>query len=701
MLSALAVPGTGEAALSAISLHIHFSSQGLIFPAPRDIFSRRPEKYPEESAKGVMALQSGFRIRLSPALSAALVPALTVLLTALALWCQPNDTEEVLTSFQQKPILYALNALPVGLFLSGLTFLFRNVFFGAAAVNAVVGALSIANRLKIEIRDEPVFPRDLALWKEAGDAVGAYHLNPPVPEILAVVGVTLALFALGLLTTPRRKRPRKRPQRKRVSRALRLRLGGAFACFVLLYGLIVTVYASNDLYDSLKTSSPYRLSVVFNENGFLYNFCHQFTKYQVERPAGYDRAAAQAWDEAVPDGASNAGKNVNVVLVMNEAFSDITDNSIFAFAPDNDPLTNLHAIRADAHALSLRLVVPGFAGGTANTEFDVFTGMRTNALGAGTTSAMRTVNRNLDSLFRVFNADGYRTAFYHPGEAWFYNRENVYRWFGASETRFIEEMEAPAYKGRWVTDDYLAGLIEAAFAESAEWGELIFHASTTIQNHMAYPYSKYGDGYEYPPVPVSADVSPDVREVLEVYAEGARDADAMLGRLRDFFAARREPVLLVFYGDHLPYLFQPSQDDAESEDNRLYQALFGFREEDAFSRYETPCVIWANDAAAELLDWERVTGAAGLPENGRLSAAYLGALLLELTGRGQRNAWTAFLNELRRQVPVAQEPFLMLPDGAVVDAQSVQDSGIAENIRKWRQWSYYKLEQKARENFTP
>ena len=637
--------------------------------------------------------------RLYPAFAVALALALTVPLTALALWCQPNEWSELLESFHEKPILYLLNALPVGLLLSGLAFLFGNVFYGAAAANAVTGLLSIANHIKIEVRDEPVFPRDLGLWKEAGGALDAYHLQFPVAEVFAVAGLTLALLAFGFLTRPRPPKDLRRVERDlkqgkarrhfipRKNRRWRMRLIGAGACFFAFYVLMVTVYASNDLYDSLKTSSPYRLSVVFNENGFPYNFCHQFTKYLVDRPAGYDRAKAQAWDETPMDTPADA-KSVNVVVVMNEAFSDITDADAFAYPPDDDPLANLHAVQSDPHALALRLVVPGFAGGTANTEFDVFTGMQTNALSVGTTSAMRTVNRNLDTLFRAFAADGYRTAFYHPGDAWFYNRENVYRWFGADETLFIEEMDAPEYKGRWVTDNYLAGLIENAFTESVADGVPLFHASTTIQNHMGYPYSKYGEGHEYAPVPLNADVSGDVREMLEVYAEGARDADRMLGRLRDFFAATPEPVLLVYYGDHLPYLGDAyaalGMDAGKPDDER----------ENVFSAYETPCVLWANDAAAEALDWERVTQAAGLPENRRLSAAYLGALILELTGRGQRDAWTAFLNDLRRQFPVVQNQYYMLPDGAVIEESALRDTPQADAVRKWRQWSYYKLQHK-------
>lgn len=95
------------------------------------------------------------------------------------------------------------------------------------------------------------------------------------------------------------------------------------------------------------------------------------------------------------------------------------------------------------------MVVPGFAGGTANTEFDVLTGMQTNALSAATTSALRVVNRNLDSVFRVFRAGDYHTSFLHPGDDWFYNRENVYRWLGAEETLFADEMKNLEYKGRW------------------------------------------------------------------------------------------------------------------------------------------------------------------------------------------------------------------------------------------------------------
>ena len=596
-------------------------------------------------------------------------------ITLLALWCQPNALRSVLSVFRAQPLLIVLNALPVGLVLLAFACLFRNVFFGAAITNFLVCALSIANRIKIEVRDEPVFPRDFALLKEVGQAMNSYTISYPVAAIAVVVGITALLVTLGVFIGGQ-------PFPLARLRGWLGRLLGCAASIAVLAGLIVTVYASNDLYNSFRVSNAYYIPSVFNELGFPYCFCHQFTTYPVDRPEGFSRSEAEAWESA--PSTVGQGKDVHVVMVMNEAFSDLTDSPAFDYGEEDDPLSNLHALEADPHALSGHLVVPGFAGGTANTEFDVLTGIQTNALSASTTSSFRVVNRNLESLFRVFDADGYATSFFHPGDDWFYNRENVYRWLGAERTLFADEMEAVEYKGRWVTDDYMSDLITNELESAVSAGELLFHYTTTIQNHMSYTADKYGEGYEFPPVPLTISVSDEVETMLRVYAEGVRDADAMLGRLVDTFSAQEEPVVLVYFGDHLPYL----------GDNQLgYQAL-GLTQEadwDALRSYETPYVIWANDAAAETLDWDAAAEALDLPET--ISASFLGAAVLELTGRGEETPWFAFLNALRRVSPVVQKQTCVLADGSTVsplDAGAVPDA-LEDSLRQWRCWSYYKL----------
>lgn len=611
------------------------------------------------------------KYRLSLPLSLLASVLLAGAVTLLALWCQPNSFRGLLSGFLRQPLLIVLNALPVGLLLLAAAALLRNVFFGAALANLLVCALSIANRVKIEVRDEPVFPRDFALLKEVGSALGSYDIRFPVLQIAAVLFVTAALLALGFLVGCE-------PFPVEKLRGWAGSLLGLAASLAVLTGLILTLYASKDLYQSFRVSNAEYVPAVFNDLGFPYAFCHHFTTYLVDRPAGFNRAMAEGWETGDRPG---QGKNVSVVMVMNEAFSDITDADVFTYPEEEDPLPNLHALREDPHALSGHVVVPGFAGGTANTEFDVLTGMQTTALSASTTSAMRVVNRNLDSLFRVFGNDGYETSFYHPGDNWFYNRENVYRWFGAEEARFVGDMEDPEYKGRWVTDDYAAGLIEQAFEEAEA---PLFHFTTTIQNHMSYTADKYGPDYVFPPVQASVPLSEEAETLLKVYVEGARDADAMLGRLWRYFDAREEPVVLVYWGDHLPYLgndmlgYKELGLDVASADQR-----------DPFSPYKTPYVIWANGPAAEALDWDRAVEALDLQES--VSACYLGTAVLELTGRRNESPWFFFLSELRRELPVVQNNLYQLADGSVTEALNEEQQDL---LRQWRRWSYYKLQYK-------
>ena len=233
------------------------------------------------------------KIRLPLVLTLAAAVLLAGGITLLALWCQPNALRSVLVIFKAQPLLIVLNALPVGLILLALTCLLRNVFFAASLTNLFVCGLSIANRMKIEVRDEPVFPRDFALLKEVGQIVGDYDLRFPVGAIAIVVAGTLILALLGAFIGCK-------PFPIAKLRGLPGSLLGTAASVAVLAGLIVTVYASNDLYNSFRVSNAYYVPSVFNELGFPYCFCHQFTTYPVDKPDGYSRSEVEQWEnEAV------------------------------------------------------------------------------------------------------------------------------------------------------------------------------------------------------------------------------------------------------------------------------------------------------------------------------------------------------------------------------------------------------------------
>ncbi len=602
--------------------------------------------------------------------------ACSVVVTLFVLWAHPVSVLAMLGKMLRQPLILFLNWLPIALLTAAFAFAFRNVFFSSALVGLIAGVMSIINRVKLTIRGEPFVPRDISLIKEAADAAGSYDMTLPWFQIGCLVVMTAVFIVLGVLL------PLKKSEDAPKKRGALVRVMGFVLCLAVLVGAVGLVYSSTDLYNSFETTEPYNLSSVNNELGFVYYFCYHFSTYKIEKPEGFDREEAASWEtgyESAPDAA-----DVNVVFVMNEAFSDILNEDVFVFPEGENPMEVYNTLAEGENAWAGHIVVPYFAGGTADTEFDVASGMQTNLLNpaAPSLTAFRTVNRDLDSIFRVFGADGYTSCFMHPGQSWFYNRENVYDWFGADESFFVEDFDAE-YKGSWVTDESVLRELVSRFEEKSAGGGLDFTYAVTIQNHMSYTAEKYGD-YVCPEVETTAELSPEIQTAVNVYAEGIRDANAMLEDLTEFYSEQSEPVLLVFFGDHLPYL----------GDNRQGYAELGLPAasvtggEDPFAAYTAPVLFWCNDAAAEALDFANAIEALDLPADGRISACYLGAAVLELTGRGEVSPWFAFLNEMRRELPVLHNGYYESADGEITTEPTAEEAAL---VSRMRCWAYYKL----------
>lgn len=602
--------------------------------------------------------------------------ACSVVVTLFVLWAHPVSVLAMLGKMLRQPLILFLNWLPIALLTAAFAFAFRNVFFSSALVGLIVGAMSLINRVKLTIRGEPFVPRDISLIKEAADAAGSYDMTLPWFQIGCLVVMTAVFIVLGVLL------PLKKSEDAPKKRGALVRVMGFVLCLAVLVGAVGLVYSSTDLYNSFETTEPYNLSSVNNELGFAYYFCYHFSTYKIEKPEGFDRDEAASWEtgyESAPDAA-----DVNVVFVMNEAFSDILNEDVFVFPEGENPMEVYNTLAEGENAWAGHIVVPYFAGGTADTEFDVASGMQTNLLNpaAPSLTAFRTVNRDLDSIFRIFGADGYTSCFMHPGQSWFYNRENVYDWFGADESFFVEDFDAE-YKGSWVTDESVLRELVSRFEEKSAGGGLDFTYAVTIQNHMSYTAEKYGD-YVCPEVETTAELSPEIQTAVNVYAEGIRDANAMLEDLTEFYSEQSEPVLLVFFGDHLPYL----------GDNRQGYAELGLPAasvtggEDPFAAYTAPVLFWCNDAAAEALDFANAIEALDLPADGRISACYLGAAVLELTGRGEVSPWFAFLNEMRRELPVLHNGYYESADGEIITEPTAEEAAL---VSRMRCWAYYKL----------
>ena len=420
---------------------------------------------------------------------------------------------------------------------------------------------------------------------------------------------------------------------------------------------------------------------VFDETGFVYCFLHNFGLYEVEKPADYDKSEAEAW---AGETAQSAGTPVkaNVIFVQCEAFSDVFDAPAFAYAPEDNPMYLYHQVAESPRALSGRVIVSNFGAGTANTEFDVLTGMQTNMLNSTPTSALRVVHKNVSTLARIFRKQGYGSWFMHPGERWFYNRESVYHYFGLDNQTFREDFSQLSYKGSWPSDDCFRQELIREYERQTAGGAPWFAFTVTVQNHQAYPWSKYSE--KLPNAQLSVPVSDAAMENLSVYAEGIRDSSKMLRDLTEYFDGRDEPVLLVFWGDHLP---------AMGADYGAFREIgFPIGEnaglDEALNTYATPYVIWANEAFDGAYGFRDRADRLDMGADDRISDIYLGELVYELLDLQGADAYFDYLGHARRTLSVLCMGRYALPDGTLTDSLNPDQQAVEDKLRKW---TYYRV----------
>ena len=102
-----------------------------------------------------------------------------------------------------------------------------------------------------------------------------------------------------------------------------------------------------------------------------------------------------------------------------------------------------------------------------------------------------------------------------------------------------------------VTDDSMANqIIQQYESMKASSDAPVFLHAVTMQNHTNYNKDNYPDDERVKVLEHPAGLKASTVGALEDFATGIRDADAMLGKLTEYFSQVDEPVILVFWGDH-------------------------------------------------------------------------------------------------------------------------------------------------------
>ncbi|MDO4531249.1 MAG: hypothetical protein Q4C06_04640, partial [Bacillota bacterium] len=111
--------------------------------------------------------------------------------------------------------------------------------------------------------------------------------------------------------------------------------------------------------------------------------------------------------------------------------------------------------------------------------------------------------------------------------------------------------------------------------------------------------------------------------------------------------------------------------------------------EEQLAIYKTPYLIWQNDSAEALSgDLQEKAAMLALPENGLISAQFLGTTLLELYTPTYESPLHHHNAALRRELPVCNKNIYVDAEGnyteSVPEAQQ-------EMVQIMKNWQYYKL----------
>lgn len=570
---------------------------------------------------------------------------------------QITELRDTLQKLFTRPLVFFLNYIPILLLLLLLYGITSSVGLSVKIGYVLIGLLAIVNRTKLIYRNEPLTAFDFFLGVEAFTMSVRSNYYPEKQIVLLFLLGLILLFVFFFFYTESKQSLKKR---------------GALITFTIIVGFLLfkTVYYSDEVSAKMPVDgSVFNEKDNYNSKGILYSLIHGSNFIAVRVPEKYTEAEFKKEEKTIHTGDK---KLPNVVMIMGEAFHDISELPIFEFPID--PIANFKEIRKEAIAYG-RLVTPTFAGGTADTEFEVISGMMTDRVAPNRSFSYNAVNFEVESVPHAFLEAGYRTRGFHPGEPWFYKRASVYPRLGLEEALFLSSVENPRIKGGYLSEEHTYDeFIRRLDHDVKTKEEPIFDFMVTIQNHGPYFKAKFAETFEYTS---KKELSQELSESLRSYFEGVYDMDVNLKRIYEYMKSGDEPFILVYWGDHLPGLVDSVRYYEELNFDMSTETYEG---EKRF--YSTPYMIWANDKAKPYLK---------MSEQGEktISSNYLGAYMMEFIGIDRNDPYFTFVNQLRRELPVLSRHYVF--DGTeAVKKEDYQGKHLAD-LQKYYRWQYYRI----------
>lgn len=469
-------------------------------------------------------------------------------------------------SWSGNPMLFFWNTLPVLLLLGLLWLAFGQAWLACLVTGTLIFLLTGANYFKLLFRDDPMLWEDLFHIREGFQMSGQYQVTF-TPLMFLWIGVmvaaTVVLFFLG------------RGKPKATLRLLALTAVGmvSLVCFYF-------VYPDDQRYTSLAGEYAQDEGEAYAATGVVYPFFHSAGDYY-DSTASYDERAAREAYNQYQDAVIPEEKKVNLISIQMEAYADLSLYDIDGLSPD--VYKDFHDLQAQSY--SGTLVTDIFAGGTTETEWAVLTGGNVHD----------DFKVKTDSVAWYLKSQGYTANGAHPCRDWFYDRKNVNPNLGLDDYlftdnyyyQFVAEGEDVAYDNVFFPD-LMTRLTEYFETNDAP----LFSFNVTYQGHGPYNTEKtyWGDSY------CTGNYTQESLNALNNYFYLVQDSGAYLKEFTQYLDTLEEPVVLLLYGDHKPWM---------GNHGSIYEGmgitLDTSTEEGFWNYYTTWYMIWGNQAAKDLL----------------------------------------------------------------------------------------------------
>ena len=454
------------------------------------------------------------------------------------------------------PMVFLYNAFMIFVTFS-IVYLFKRRIFVRMIIGAIWVILGIANGYILLKRVTPFNAQDL---KIAGDGIALInnYCNGFEVVVIAVGAVALLIWLISMW-----------------------RRGGQYAGKIhhiaALIGIIVCgvlyTFVTNIAIDKRVVSTYFgNIAFAYEDYGLPYCFSASLFNTGISEPNGYTKKAMAKIDkdgELNQTAASRSSDELpNIIVVQLESYFDVANAEFFTTSEDACP--NLHNLYQNYSNRYFK--VPSVGAGTANTEFEVLTGMNLRYFGPGE-YPYKTYSKKhpTESAATALASLGYGTHALHDNTGNFYSRANVFNNMGFDTFTSKEFMNVlQTTENGWAKDEILTHHIMEAM-DTTKQEDFVFTVS--VQGHGNYPETQV---IENPKIKVEGIEDEALKNKWEYYVNQVYEMDQFVGDLIKAVEERNEPSVVVFYGDHLPTM--------------------GLKAEDLKSRYlyNTNYVIWDN-----------------------------------------------------------------------------------------------------------